>query len=448
MTAQLWQPTADQVARSNLAAFMRFLQERGQPPMSDYAAHYRWSVSEPAAFWSNAWDFCGVVASRRFDTVVEHYDRMPGARWFPGARLNYAENLLRFHDDREAIVFTDECGRRSALTYRELGNIVARKAQALRELGVGPGDRVAGFLPNIPEAVIAMLAAASLGAVWSSCSPDFGVQGVVDRFGQVEPKVLFAVDGYVYVGRRVETLERVRQIVERIQSIECVVVVPFLDPPPADRETIPGAIDWRRFEPSGEAGPIAFEQLPSEHPLYILYSSGTTGPPKCIVHTAGGILLKHLTEHVFHGDLTRDDRLFFFTTTGWMMWNWLVSGLAVGCTVVLYDGSAFTPRPDALFDLAQRERLTVFGVSPKYLSTIEKLRLEPARTHDLSSLRAILSTGSPLNGENFDYVYRSVKTDVRLSSISGGTDLCGCFATGNPIGPVYRGELQCRALGV
>ncbi|HEV3007237.1 MAG TPA: acetoacetate--CoA ligase, partial [Pirellulales bacterium] len=299
-----------------------------------------------------------------------------------------------------------------------------------------------------PEAVIAMLATASLGAVWSSCSPDFGVEGVVDRFGQVAPKVLFVVDGYVYVGRRVESLERARQIVERIASVERVVVVPFLDPPPANRETIPGAVDWHRFEPSGAAGPISFEQLPSEHPLSILYSSGTTGPPKCIVHTAGGILLKHLTEHVLHGDLTRDDRLFFFTTTGWMMWNWLVSGLAVGCTVVLFDGSAFSPRPDALFDLAQRERLTVFGVSPKYLSTIEKLHLEPAKTHDLSSLRAILATGSPLNGENFDYVYRCIKTDVRLSSISGGTDLCGCFATGNPIGPVYRGELQCRALGL
>jgi acetoacetyl-CoA synthetase len=447
MSAPLWQPTAEQVARSNLAAFMRFLAERGRPAMDDYTSLYQWSIAEPAAFWAAAWDFCGVVATRRFDAVVEDFDRMPGARWFPGARLNFAENLLRFRDDRDAIVFADECGRRSSLSYRQLGEIVAHKAQALREWDVGPGDRVVGFLPNIPEAVIAMLAAASLGAVWSSCSPDFGVEGVVDRFGQIQPKVLIAADGYVYVGRRVESLDRVRQIVDRIASIEHVVVVPFLDPPPAKGEHIRGAIEWDRFEPS-TVGSNQFEQLPAEHPLYILYSSGTTGPPKCIVHTAGGILLKHLAEHLFHGDLTRDDRLFFFTTTGWMMWNWLVSGLAIGCTVVLYDGSAFTPRPDTLIGLVQRERLTVFGVSPKYLSTIEKLHVEPAKTHDLSSLRAIFSTGSPLNDDHFDYVYRYVKQDVRLSSISGGTDLCGCFVTGNPIGPVYRGELQCRALGV
>jgi acetoacetyl-CoA synthetase len=447
MTAPLWQPTADQIAKSNLTAFMRFVADRGHPAMADYASLHRWSIDEPGPFWAAIWDFCGVVASQRYDTVVEHFDRMPGARWFHGARLNFAENLLRYHDDREAIAFINESGRRSVLTYHQLHLAVGRAAKALRQRGVGPGNRVAGYLPNIPEAVIAMLATASLGAVWSSCSADFGAQGVFDRFRQIEPKVLFAVDGYFDNGRRIDALERVRDIRERIGSLECLVVIPYLNETDVNLEAIPGAIVWDRFLENAPAGPVTFEQLPADHPLYILYSSGTTGPPKCIIHTAGGILLKHLTEHVLHGDLTRDDRLFYFTTTGWMMWNWLVSGLAVGCTVVLYDGSPLAPKIDVLFDLVERERLTVFGTSPKYLSTIEKVRLEPAKTHDLSSLRAILSTGAPLNGENFDYVYRAIKHDVRLSSISGGTELCGFFASDNPIGPVYRGELQCRTLG-
>jgi len=447
MTAPLWQPTADQIAKSNLTAFMRFVADRGHPAMADYASLHRWSIDEPEPFWAAVWDFCGVVASRRYDMVVEHFDRMPGARWFPGARLNFAENLLRFDDDREAIVFVNESGHRSTLTYHQLGQAVGRTAKALKQLGVGPGDRVAGYLPNIPQAVIAMLATASLGAVWSSCSADFGAQGVVDRFRQIEPKVLFAVDGYFDNGRRIDSRERVREIRKRIGSLESLVVIPYLNATDVDLEAIPDAITWDRFLEDAAAGPATFEQLPADHPLFILYSSGTTGPPKCIVHTAGGILLKHLTEHVLHGNLSRDDRLFYFTTTGWMMWNWLVSGLALGCTVVLYDGSPLAPKIDVLFDLVERERLTVFGTSPKYLSTIEKVRLEPAKTHELSSLRAILSTGAPLNGENFDFVYRAIKHDVRLSSISGGTELCGFFVSDNPIGPVYRGELQCRTLG-
>ncbi|HUY89695.1 MAG TPA: acetoacetate--CoA ligase [Pirellulales bacterium] len=443
----LWQPTADQVARSNLAAFMRFVAKRGHPAMSEYAALYQWSIEEPLAFWAAAWDFCGVVASRRFDSVVEHFDRMPGARWFPGARLNYAENLLRFRDDRPALVAANERGRRTVMSYEQLSVAVGRVARALKGLGVKPGDRVAGYLPNIPEAVIGMLAAASVGAVWSSCSSDFGAQGVLDRFSQIEPKVLLAVDGYVDLGRRVELLPRVNELRKQIASIEHVVVVPYLDPSHLDLEALGDAVAWDDFLARSPAGPPAFEQLPADHPLYILYSSGTTGPPKCIVHTAGGILMKHLTELVLHGDLKRDDRLFYFTTTGWMMWNWLVSGLAAGCTVVLYEGSPLAPKIDVLFDLAERERLTVFGTSPKYLSTIEKVRLEPAKTHDLSSLRAVISTGAPLHGESFDYVYRAIKRDVRLSSVSGGTELCGLFVADNPIGPVYRGELQCRTLG-
>jgi acetoacetyl-CoA synthetase len=443
----LWQPTADQIARSNLAAFMRFLAGRGQPAMCDYSSLYQWSIDQPRAFWAAIWDFCGVVASRQYDSIVEHFDRMPGAHWFPGARLNYAENLLRFRDDRPALVSVNDRSHRDALSYRQLALAVGRTARALKALGVGPGDRVAGYLPNIPETVIALLAASSVGAVWSSCSPDFGAQGVLDRFGQIEPKVLFAVDGYIDLGRRVDLLPRVREIRNRIGSIEHIAVVPYLDPPRLDLDALAGAVAWGDFLSTVPDGPPEFEQLSADHPLYILYSSGTTGPPKCIVHAAGGILLKHLSELILHGDLTRDDRLFYFTSTGWMMWNWLISGLAVGCTVVLYDGAPLSPKVDILFDLAERERVTVFGTSPKYLSTIEKVRLEPAKTHDLSSLRAVLSTGAPLHNQNFDYVYRAIKRDVRLSSICGGTELCGFFLSDNPIGPVYRGELQCRTLG-
>lgn len=415
--------------------------------MSDYDSLYQWSIQEPDAFWAAIWDYCGVVASRCYDSIVEQFDRMPGARWFPGARLNFAENLLRHRDERVALVAVNDHGQRSSLTYEQLSLVVGRAERALRALGVKQGDRVVGYLPNIPEAVIGMLAATSLGAVWSCCSPDFGVQGIVDRFQQIEPKVLFTVDGFTDVGRRVEVLPRVREICQRIGSVEHVCIVPHLDPPALDFAGLPDAVSWDGLLARSSAGPPEFEQLPSDHPLYILYSSGTTGPPKCIVHTAGGLLLKHLSELVLHADLTRDDRMFYYTSTGWMMWNWLVSALAVGCTVVLYDGAPLAPKLDVLFDLAERERLTVFGTSPKYLSTIEKVRLEPGKTHDLSSLRAMLSTGSPLHGENFDYVYRAIKRDVRLSSVCGGTELCGFFLSDNPIGPVYRGELQCRTLG-
>ena len=426
---------------------MRFVADRGHPAMRGYAELYQWSIDQPQAFWASVWDFCQVVASRPYDRVVDDFDRMPGARWFPAARLNYAENLLRFRDHRPALVSANDRGHRSEISYEQLAGAVGRAARALKQMGVKPGDRVVGYLPNLPQTVIALLASASLGAVWSCCSPDFGSQGVLDRFGQIEPKVLITADGYIDLGRRVDLLARVREIRKQIRSVERVVVIPQLDPPDANLEALEGALAWDEFLTSAPAGPPTFEQLPADHPLYILYSSGTTGPPKCIVHTAGGILLKHLSEHVLHGDLTRDDRLFYYTSTGWMMWNWLIGGLAVGCTVVLYDGAPLAPKIDILFDVAQRERITVFGTSPKYLSTIEKVHLEPAKTHDLSSLRAILSTGSPLHGENFDYVYRAIKQDVRLSSISGGTELCGFFASDNPIGPVYRGELQCRTLG-
>jgi acetoacetyl-CoA synthetase len=449
------------VERANLTAFLERVREKRLTLAKDYEALYRWSVADPAAFWNEVWDFCGVVGERE-QTVVDDVTRMPGARWFPGARLNFAENLLRFEDDREALVAYGEWGgpngQRRALTYRELRAKVARAQRALQRWGVESGDRVAGFLPNLPETVIAMLATASLGAVWSSCSPDFGVKGVLDRFGQIAPKVLIAADGYYWAGKRIDSRERIGGILAELPSVEKVVIVPFLEEAPEVRFLESPGKDVVLFEAFLEAGheegPTALVDEPDfprfhfNHPLYILYSSGTTGLPKCMVHGAGGTLIQHLKELVLHTDLTRDDRIFYYTTCGWMMWNWLVSSLAVGATVVLYDGSPFHIKKSALFDLAQAEKLTVFGTSAKYLALAEKEGLKPRQSHDLSSLKAILSTGSPLLPESFDYVYRDVKEDVCLSSISGGTDLVSCFALGNPIGPVWRGELQTRGLGM
>ena len=444
-----------------MTAFLQRVRDQrpaGAEAVFDFPSLYRWSVARPDAFWPEVWEFCSVVAEERpegkpWDEVVLGLDRMAppdpvlGPRWFIGARLNFAENLLRFGDDREALVFWNEQGRQRSLTYRDLGEAVAGNAAALREHGIGPGDRVAGFLPNLPETVIAMLAAASLGAIWSSCSPDFGAGGVLDRFGQIAPRVLFCADGYRYAGKTIDSLARVREVRQRIPAIERVVVVPYLSERP-DLGGIEGAVlreDWAGWRNGGTAA--AFRRLPFDHPLYIMYSSGTTGLPKCMVHGAGGTLLQHLKELVLHTDLTRRDRIFYFTTCGWMMWNWLVSSLAAGATVVLYDGAPLAP-PAVLWDLVERERVTVFGTSAKYLALAEKEGLRPGRSHDVSALRAILSTGSPLAPSGFDYVYRDVKPDVHLASISGGTDIISCFALGNPIAPVWRGELQTRGLGM
>ena len=453
----LWSPTAEQVARANMT---RFIAAAG---VADYDALYRWSVDRPEDFWALVWKFCGVIAERRPDgnewqEVLVGRDRMAppdpvlGPKWFTRAHLNFAENLLRFDDDREAIVSWNESGRICRLTYRELNAEVHAVAAALRAAGVVTGDRVAGFMPNIAESVIAMLAAASIGAVWSSCSPDFGVGGVLDRFGQIEPKILVTVESYRYNGKRIDLTERVKEIVGRISSVERVVVChPDRSEGSAlgeSRSLAPLGMTWDDFVgPHRGAGP-SYARLPFDHPLYIMYSSGTTGLPKCMVHGAGGTLLQHLKEHVLHGDLTRDDRIFYFTTCGWMMWNWLVSSLAVGATVVLYDGAAFQRDRAILWDLAQEERLTVFGTSAKWLAMAEKSELKPVETHDLGALKSILSTGSPLAPPSFDYVYRDVKADVRLSSISGGTDIISCFLLGNPVAPVWRGELQTRGLGM
>ncbi|HET7632913.1 MAG TPA: acetoacetate--CoA ligase [Gemmatimonadaceae bacterium] len=457
MTEPVWRPDPSVVARTNLARFIEYVRAAGAP-VSDYASLYRWSVDAREGFWSALWHFCGVIAeggagAPPWDEILVGRDRMAppeadvGPAWFTGARLNFAENLLRHDDDRAAIVAWNEGGRSASFTHRELRDAVARAAVALRADGVVAGDRVAGFMPNVPETVIMMLAAASLGAIWSSCSPDFGVSGVLDRFGQIEPVVLVAAAGYQYTGKPIDCMPRVREIVARIPGVRRVVIVPN-GHPAVDLAGMPGAVGWADYLGNGAAPPLQFERLPFDHPLYIMYSSGTTGLPKCMVHGAGGTLLQHLKEHALHTDVGPADRVFYFTTCGWMMWNWLVSALAVGACVVLYDGAAILVRRTVMWDLVARERLTVFGTSAKFLALTEKAGRRPRETHDLSALRCILSTGSPLSEHSFDYVYQHVKPDVQLSSISGGTDIISCFALGNPMAPVYRGELQTRGLGM
>ena len=446
MSNPLWTPSSERIRQANLTKFLAFLRKEDFGSFEDYGALYRWSVESPEEFWPAVWDFCGVIASRRWSRVAADLDRMPGARWFEGAHLNFAENLLRYNDDQPAIIAWNELGAKRSLSFAGLNAEVSRLAAALRHAGVLPGDRVAALMPNVPETLIAMLAAVSLGAVWSSCSPDFGAKGVLDRFGQIEPKVLFTVDGYHYGGKRIELAERIKEIAKQLPAAEKIVVIGYLEADPA----LPTPNSVRYSEFIAAAGPprLEFEQLPFDHPLYIMYSSGTTGLPKCMIHGAGGTLLQHLKELVLHTDVKRGDRVFYYTTCGWMMWNWLVSSLAAGAAVVLYDGSPIHPKKDILFDLAGQERLTVFGTSAKYLAMIEKEGLAPRESHDLSALRTILSTGSPLAPQSYDYVYEKVATDVCLSSISGGTDIISCFALGNPIGPVYRGEIQTRGLGM
>ncbi len=455
----LWEPGDERARRSRMADFMEQARASGfEPPRVDaldYDALWQWSVDQPEHFWPAVWRFCGVIAEKRgkrgpWERVLVGGGRMQppdpelGPRWFTGARLNFAENLLRYRDDRPALVSWNEQGHQRTISYAELAAQAGAAAAALRAEGVQPGDRVAGFLPNSLEAVIAMLGAASIGAIWSSCSPDFGAQGVLDRFGQIAPKVLFCTDGYCYASKEIDTRERAHAIADALPELRRLVLIPYLR---ADAH-LDGAIGWGDFLARGQDEPLAFERLPFDHPLYIMYSSGTTGLPKCMVHGAGGTLLQHLKELVLHIDVDRDDRIFYFTTCGWMMWNWLVSALAAGATVVLYDGSPVAPRATMLWDMAQAEGITVFGTSAKYLALIDKEGLAPARTHDLSSLRTVLSTGSPLPAHGFDYVYGSVKRNVRLSSISGGTDLISCFALGSPITPVRRGEIQVRGLGM
>ncbi|HTS20281.1 MAG TPA: acetoacetate--CoA ligase [Casimicrobiaceae bacterium] len=444
----LWTPSADRIARANLTAFAGRVAAKHGVSLPDYSALQRWSAEHPEAFWRELWSYAGVLGEAGPRTLVDA-DRMPGAHFFPDARLNYAENLLAGRAERtseDALVFWGEDKVKRRLSNAELLDAVSRISQALRAAGVARGDRVAGYLPNMPETIIAMLATASLGAIWSSASPDFGVQGVVDRFGQIEPKVLFTVDGYWYNGKPQPILERVSAIAAQLPTLARVVVAPYLNDPQGGLPE--RGVTWDDFAAPFAGAPMSFERLPFEQPLFILYSSGTTGVPKCIVHGAGGTLLQHLKEHRLHSDVKPRDRFFYFTTCGWMMWNWLASGLASGATLLLYDGSPFVREGRILWELAEAEAMTHLGTSAKYIDALKKTGLVPREDYRLPALRALLSTGSPLAPEGFDYVYECVKDDICLSSISGGTDIIACFALGCPTRPVWRGELQCRALGM
>ncbi|WP_025771822.1 acetoacetate--CoA ligase [Thioalkalivibrio sp. HK1] len=460
MSDLLWQPTMERIRASNLHRFARKVQERYAIFGDDYAALHRWSVENRADFWSEIWRHGGVIGEMGEGPALVD-DRMPGAKWFPAARLNFAQNLLRRRDDAPAIIFRREDGYRRVLSFRGLHESVASTARAMRAMGIEKGDRIAGYLPNMPETVIAMLACASIGAIWSSCSPDFGAQGVVDRFGQIQPRLLFAADGYLYAGKHHDCIERLGEIARALPGLERIVIIPFTRLAPAlekDLQRLPKAVLFETFLASAEddqeapaADPsdsISFEALPFDHPLYIMYSSGTTGAPKCIVHGAGGTLLQHIKEISLHSDLKAGQRMLYLTTCGWMMWNWLVSALACEATVVLYDGSPLHPSGNALFDIVDEEEIDIFGTSAKFIDAVRNQGIEPARSHALIRLKTILSTGSPLSPEGFDFVYRSIKGDICLSSISGGTDIMGCFALGNPTAPVRSGEIQCSGLGL
>ena len=443
----LWVPSEEKIRNANMTRFMEGVNMKFGKNFKTYDELYQWSVENIPDFWSAMWDFAEIKHSKGYDQVIDDVSKMPGAKWFTGAKLNFAENLLRYRDDQTALIFKGEILEPKRITYAQLYDQVARMAKALRDAGVTKGDRVAGFMPNMTETIISMLAATSIGAVWSSCSPDFGIKGVLDRFGQIEPKVLVTANGYYYNGKAFDSLERVAGILKDLPSTEKVVVVPYTEEKP-DISKVPRAVHWADFLSREDGLEIEFEQVDFNDPLYIMYSSGTTGKPKCMVQSVGGILLFHLKELLLHTDMKRHDVIFYFTTCGWMMWNWLVSSLATGASLVLFDGSPFHPDPGALWKLAQDEKFTVFGTSARYLAALEKAGVKPREEYDLAPLRTICSTGSPLAVEGFEYVYRDVKKDVQLASISGGTDLNGCFALGNPIGPVYPGELQCRGLAL
>jgi acetoacetyl-CoA synthetase len=440
----LWTPSPERVARARITAFRRHLERRWDVALADYRALHGFSVLAPDAFWRSVWEFCGVIGDTG-GRVVAGLDRMPGARFFPDGRLNFTENILRRRDARVAVIAANEGVDDRALSWAELAGAAERFALALRAAGVAPGDRVAGYVANVPEAIIAALGSAAIGAVWSSCSPDFGVPGVLDRFGQIAPRVLVAVDGYCYGGKTHRILDKVADVARRLPTVERVVVVPLIDDGAA---AVPRAVGWDEFLAGAAAGPLVFERFPFDHPLYILYSSGTTGAPKCIVHGAGGTLLQHLKEHQFHCDIQPNDRVLYFTTCGWMMWHWLVTVLASEATVLLYDGSPFYPDGNVLFDLADRHDMTLFGTSAKFIDALGKAGLEPRRTHRLDTLRTMTSTGSPLAPESFDFVYERIKRDLHLASMSGGTDIVSCFVGGNPAGPVWRGEIQGKGLGM
>jgi acetoacetyl-CoA synthetase len=447
MAKLLWKPSKERIQNTNMYRFMNFVNSKFDQNFSDYDSLYRWSITHIPDFWAATWEFVKIKSTKPYDQVIDDVTKMPGAKWFSGSRLNFAENLLRYRDQQTALVFRGEDRVTRKMSYAMLYDETARLARSLKSAGVQAGDRVAGFMPNMPETIIAMLAAASIGAAWSSCSPDFGTKGVLDRFGQVKPKVLFTADGYFFKGNHFDSLEKISNIIKEIPSIEKVVVVPYTQEKPKIAGLTNG-VHYKDFRSSESDPNIEFAQLSFDHPLYIMYSSGTTGLPKCMVQSAGGILIHHLKELVLHTDLKREDTIFYFTTCSWMMWNWLVSSLAAGATLVLFDGNPFHPDPGALWKIAQDEKISIFGTSAGYIAALQNAGVTPGKTYDLMPLKALLSTGSPLSIEGFEYIYREVKADLQLASISGGTDLNGCFALGNPMGPVYAGELQCRGLAM
>jgi len=447
MKTPLWNPTEEEIQHANLTRFLNYVNGKHGKNFNTHSHLYQWSIESIPDFWARLWEFADIKASRGYDQVVDDAWKMPGAKWFSGARLNFAENLLRFRDNRPAFIFRGETRRRLTMTYAELHATVARLARSLRELGLKPGDRVAAYMPNMMETAIAMLASASIGATWSSCATDLGSQAALDRLGQIEPKVLFTVDGYYYKGKPFSSLENAAEIARGIPSLQKVIVASYVDQPAAG-STIPNSVRWEDFLSPAKNPSLEFEQLPFDHPVYIMFSSGTTGKPKCMVQGAGGILINHLKELILHTDLKREDRIFYITTCSWMMWNWLISSLGVGATVVLYDGNPSYPDDGAVWRLIQDEKVTIFGTSASYINYIKSQGLQPGKQFDLSLLREISQTGSPLSAEGFEYAYKKIKPDLHFNSISGGTDINGCFAAGNIISPVYAGELQGPALGM